>query len=150
MRKVTLIVAAGIIVTMVIGCNSLNSPGTTAANPLVGTWKMNPAKSRATVKSYTYINTDKGFVQDGVGADGKAFHCSWAGKNDGKDYPYVGDPNADTLSVKMTSPNTLEYMFKKAGKEVGRGQVVFSKDRMTYTDTGSDKDGTYSIFMEKQ
>ncbi len=153
MRKVTLIVAAGIIVAMAFGCNSLNSPGTTAANPFVGTWKMNPAKSRSSgplLRSYTCIITDKGSVQDWIDADGKAGHCSWAGKNDGKDYPWVGDPDIDTSSSKKISPNTLEYVLKKAGKEVERGQVVVSNDGMTLTNTGSNKDGTYSFFMEKQ
>ncbi len=153
MRKVTLIVAAGIIVAMAFGCNSLKSDGTTAADPFIGTWKMNPAKSRSSgplPMSITTIETDKGVVHDWVGADGKTGHFSWAGKKDGKDYPVVGNPDIDTSSVKMTSPNTLEYMFKKAGKEVGKGRVVVSKDGMTYTDTGSEGDGTYSFFMEKQ
>jgi hypothetical protein len=153
MRKITLVVAAGIIVAMAFGCNSLNSPGTTAADPFIGTWKMNPAKSRSSgplPRSITTIETDKSLVHDGVDANGKAFHGSWAKKLDGKDYPFVGDPDIDTISVRKTSPNTLEYVFKKAGKEVGRGQVVVSKDGKTYTDTGSDRDGTYSLFMEKQ
>ena len=153
MRKITLVVAAGIIVVMAFGCNNLNSPGTIAADPFIGTWKMNPAKSRSSgplPKSLTSIQTDKGFVEDGVDADGKAFHCSWAGKNDGKDYPVVGDPDIDTLSRRWTSPNTLEYVSKKAGKEVGRGKIVVSRDGMTFTSTGSYGDGTYSDFMEKQ
>ncbi len=153
MRKVTLIVAAGIILAMALGCNNLNSPGTTAADPFIGTWKMNPAKSRSSgplLRSFTCIATDKGFVEDWVDADGKSVHRSWAGKRDGKDYPVVGDPDTDTLSEKWISPNTTEYVLKKAGKEVARGQSVISKDGMTLTDTGSYRDGTYSIFLEKQ
>jgi hypothetical protein len=153
MRKVTLVVAAGIMVAMVLSCNSLNSPGTTAADPLVGTWKMNPAKSRSSgplLRSYTSIATNTGLVEDWVDADGKAGHGSWEGKLDGKDYPFVGDPDTDTLSQRWTSPNTLEYVFKKAGKEVEGGQVRVSKDGMTYINNGRNKDGTYSFFMEKQ
>ena len=153
MKKITLVVAAGIIVAMAFGCNNLNSPGTTAADPFIGTWKMNPAKSRSSgplPMSITSIETNKGFVHDWVDADGKAGHFSWEGKVDGKDYPVVGNPDIDTLSARKTSPNTLEYMFKKAGKEVGRGQAVVSKDGKTYTSTGSVGAGTYSDFMEKQ
>jgi hypothetical protein len=150
MRKVTLVVAAGILVALVLGCGS---PDTTAANPFVGTWKMNPAKSRSSsplLGSFKLVVSNKGFVQDWVDTDGKAFHFSWTGESDGKDYPFVGDPDKDTYSQRWIGPNTLEYVAKKAGKETGRGQVVVSKDGKTYTDTGREGDVTYSIFMEKQ
>jgi hypothetical protein len=66
-----------------------------------------------------------------------------------------GNPFADMTSDKRVNPNTIEYVFKKNGKEVYRGRAVVSNDGMTMTDTGGGKDEkgqpfTYTIIMEKQ
>jgi hypothetical protein len=131
-------------------------------DPFIGTWKMNPAKSKQSgpsLKSFTMTVEAQGnsikIVQDMVGADGNATHRNWTYKYDGKDYPITGDPNTDTNSVNKPKANTLKYVFKKNGKEVGSGQSVVSKDGKTITDVGSGKDAngqafTYTIFLEKQ
>jgi hypothetical protein len=133
-----------------------------AADPFVGTWKMNAAKSKftnTTFKSFTMTTEAQGkgikWVQDMVVADGKAVHRSGAGEYDGTDYPVVGDPTVDTFSVIKTNPNTVKYIFKKNGKKVDSGQAVVSKDGKTVTDVGGGKDAngqafTYSLFTEKQ
>jgi hypothetical protein len=149
MRKAMLLLA-------VFGCVSL----LWAADPFVGTWKMNAAKSNTTFKSFTMTTEAQGngikWVQDMVVADGKAVHRSGAGKYDGKDYPVVGDPTVDTVSVIKTNQNTVKYIFKKNGEEVDNGQAVVSKDGKTVTDVGGggkDANGqafTYSLFAEKQ
>jgi hypothetical protein len=132
-----------------------------AADPFLGTWKMNPAKSRYSSplwKSYTIKieaqdNGEKA-VQDFVDADGKATHRSWAAKYDGKDYP-VTAPDADAISLKKPNANTIEYVVKKNGKEAWSGRAVVSMDGKTFTDAGGGRDAkgqafTYSIFLEKQ
>ena len=132
-----------------------------ADDPFVGTWNMNPAKSKFSYpapKSFTVIFTaqDNGVkvVQDMVEADGKAIHRSFALKYDGKDYP-VTAPDQDAISVKKPDPNTAEYVGKKNGKEVWRGRAVVFKDGKSITDIGSGKDAkgqafTYTYFLEKQ
>ena len=99
MRKVMLLLA-------VFGLVSL----AWAADPFVGTWKMNPAKSKfsfAAPKSYTETFTaqDNGVkvVQDMVEADGKTIHRTFALKYDGKEYP-VTAPDQDAISVKKPDP----------------------------------------------
>jgi hypothetical protein len=151
MRKAMLFVA-------VFGCVSL----VWAADPFVGTWKLNVAKSKftnTTFKSFTMTTEAQGndikWVQDMVVAGGTAIHRSAAGKYDGKDYPVVGDPSVDTFSIVKTNPNTVKYTFKKSGKEVDSGEAVVSKDGKTCTDTGGGKDAngqafTYTLFTEKQ
>jgi hypothetical protein len=94
------------------------------------------------------------FVTDMVDADGKAIHRSWTAKYDGKEYP-VTAPDADMASFTAPNANTTEYVFKKNGKEVWRGQAVVSKDGKTSIDTGGGKDAngqafTYSFYTEKQ
>ena len=130
-------------------------------NPNVGTWKMNPAKSKfsqSPLKSYKLKveaqDTGIKVVQDIVDAEGKAIQRKYTAKYDGKEYP-VTAPDADTMSFTRPDANTTEYVFKKSGKEAWGGQAVVSKDGKTRTDNGKGKDAkgqpfTYSIFMEKQ
>ncbi len=132
-----------------------------AADPFVGTWKMNAAKSKfsyAAPKSFTVTFTaqENGVkvVQDMVEADGKTIHRSFALKYDGKEYP-VTAPDQDAISVKKPDANTAEYVGKKNGKEVWSGRAVVSKDGKSIMDIGGGKDEkgqafTYSYFLEKQ
>jgi hypothetical protein len=133
-----------------------------AADPFVGTWKMNLAKSKFSLrplKSFTSIietqNSGIQIVQDLVDADGKVTHRSWTAKADGKDYPVTGDPDADSYSFTKPNANTNDYVFKKSGKEAHRGQTVVSKNGKTSIITGGGKEAngqafTYTIVMEKQ
>jgi hypothetical protein len=132
-----------------------------AADPFVGTWKMNPAKSNSgnpPLNSFTvkFEAEDNGVkvTEDIVEADGKVIHRSFSARYDGKDYP-VTAPDADAISVIKPNPDTTEYVGKKAGKEIWSGHAVVSKDGKTYTDTVSGKDAngkafSYSFFFEKQ
>ena len=129
-----------------------------AEYPFVGTWKMNPAKSKftnTTLKSYTITQDNQNkIVQDMVDGDGKTTHRTWTAKDDGKDYP-VTAPDADTISLKKLNADTTKYVVKKDGKEVWSGQAIMSKDGKSYIDAGGGKDEkgqayTYSIFLEKQ
>jgi hypothetical protein len=133
-----------------------------AADPFVGTWKMNPTKSTfigQPVNNYTVIIEAQGnglkLIQDRVEADGKVTHIEFTAKYDGKDYPLTGNPDADTVSYTKPNANTTEYVYKKNGKEVYDGRAVVSKDGKTMTRTLKGKnaqgqDFTYSMFLEKQ
>ena len=67
-----------------------------AADPHVGTWKLNVAKSKFNPgpppksDTITFTTQDNGIklVEDIVEADGKAYHIGFAAKYDGKDYPF--------------------------------------------------------------
>jgi hypothetical protein len=158
MRTRSLIIYATLITALVLGLAVIAF----AADPFVGTWKMNPAKSKTSFplpKSITNTCTAQGNAQiiviDSVYADGTITHRSWTSTFDGKDHPVIGDPNTDMSSETRVNPNTIEYVNKKNGKEVARGRVVVSKDGKTFTDTGGGKDEkgqtfTWSIVMEKQ
>ncbi len=128
-----------------------------AADPFVGTWKMNPAKSRLEGSFTMKVEgQDDGIkaVEDLAPANGHAVQRRWAAKYDGKDYPVQGDPTMDAISLMKTSPNTINYVVKKSGKQYASGKWVVSKDGKTSTDTGSAiQNGqviTYNIFLEKQ
>jgi hypothetical protein len=155
MRTHSLVISATLIAALVLGPAVI----ALAADPFVGSWKMNPAKSKSDLKSFTMTTEAQGnsfkSVQDLVDPEGKVTHRSWTIKYDGKDYPITGDPTVDTISVTKPNANTLKYAFKKNGKEVDRGEAVISKDGKTVTDVGSGKDAkgqdfNYTNIMEKQ
>ena len=107
-----------------------------AADPNVGSWKLNEAKSKfaaGTAKNLTVVYTvvADGYtcVVDGVDGAGKPTHNEWTGKFDGKDYPVTGDPSADTRSLKLVSPGHYSLANKKDGKTVLTGTVSFSADK---------------------
>jgi hypothetical protein len=52
---------------------------------------------------------------------------------DGKDYPLVGDPTADTRAIKKTSENKYSLSNKKGGKPTTTGTIEISADGKTRT-----------------
>ena len=113
-----------------------------AANPMMGTWKLNEAKSKldpATGKNATVVYAKEGtkvkVTVDGVDAKGKPTHNEWVGKFDGKDYPTTGDPSNDTRSYTKVNNRTLDMTVKKNGKVVGTGRIEVATDGKTRTVT---------------
>src|SRR5690349_10555419 len=111
-----------------------------AADPQLGTWKLNEAKSKIGAggpKLTTVIYEPAGdgvkVTVDGVGGDGKPIHSEWTGKYDGKEYPVTGDANSDTRSYKKIDERTVEVSVKKGGKVTVSGRVVVSADGKTRT-----------------
>jgi hypothetical protein len=136
-----------------------------AADREIGTWKMNPSKTKVTgpagpqEKSSTVKIEPQGdsikLTWDAVNAEGKAVHGQFVAKYDGKDYPVIGSPDVDMVSQKKIDANTGEYVWKKAGKEVMTERFVISKDGKTSTLTARGKnaqgqDYTVVTFWEKQ
>ena len=122
-----------------------------AADPQIGTWKLNEAKSKfapGTGKNtmVVYKNAMGGKVKittDGIDANGKAAHSEWTGKFDGKDYSVTGDPNSDMRSYTKVDDRTLDFVVKKAGKTTAKGRVVISADgkSRTVSVSGTDAKG---------
>ena len=111
-----------------------------AADPNVGTWKLNEAKSQIgagamknLTVTYTAVADSYTCVVDGVDGAGQPTHNEWTGKFDGKDYPVVGDPSANTRSLKMVKPGHYALTNKKDGKTVLTGTVDFSADNKSRT-----------------
>ena len=118
-----------------------------AANPNLGTWKLNEAKSKSgpgLPKNVTVVVAAVGdnikVTLDGVDGDGKPTHSEWTGKFDGKDYPVTDDPTSDMRSYKTIDDHTLEFAAKKGGKVTISGKVVISVDGKTRTVTVSGTD----------
>jgi hypothetical protein len=113
-----------------------------AADPIMGTWKLNEAKSKITpgTMKFTTVTFNNIFgnikvANDGIGPDGKPVHVEWSGKFDGKDYPVTGDPNADTRSYTKVNDRTLHVTAKKGGNVTATAHTVVSADGKSRTAT---------------
>ena len=115
-----------------------------AADPQMGAWKLNEAKSKITrgtaknaVVTYQVIGDQVKVTVDGTDAMGKPAHNEWTGKFDGKDYPVTGDPTSDMRSYKRVNDRTLEFAARKNRKVMVTGRVVVSADAKSRTVTTS-------------
>ena len=115
-----------------------------ADDPLIGTWKLNLAKSKyngmASPKSQVYKYEANGpdgvkFINDTVNADGTKVHAEYAVKFDGKEVPVTGDPLRDMTSNKRVDANTTSGTSTLKGKVASTFTRVVSKDGKTLTVT---------------
>lgn len=123
----------------------------TAANPAVGTWQLNLAKSKFSPgpapksETRTYTESADGLTMTwtGVTANGKAMTVKSTFKADGKDYPVTGSPNFDTLTLNQVDSLTVHSIQKKGGKVVGESTRTISKDGkvLTLASKGTGADG---------
>ena len=121
-----------------------------AADPEMGTWKLNEPKSKIAPgmpKNHTVVYEAAGdsvkITVDGTDKDGKATHSEWTGKFDGKDYPVTGDPTSDMRSYTKVEAHKLKFTVKQNGKAKATGRVVVSADAKirTVTVNGIDAEG---------
>jgi len=123
-----------------------------AADNNIGTWKLNPAKSKyspgpaprsQTLKIEAWGEDGVKYTSDGVNADGTPTHTEFQAKYDGKDYPFKGNPDADTIAYTRIDSNTCEAVTKLKGKVNIHARVIVSKDGKTRTLTqkGTDSRG---------
>jgi len=134
-----------------------------AAEPYMGTWKLNEKKSSikaGTTKNttVTYSSTMMGKVKvttEGTDGAGKPSQTSWTGRFDGKDYALSGDPGTDTRSYAKVNDRTLQLTGKKGGKVVNTARVVVSADgkNRTVTVNGTNAKGkkfTNTLVYDKE
>jgi hypothetical protein len=111
-----------------------------AADPIVGSWKLNVAKSKfssgqevkASSRVYTEANGMYTLEQKLTGADGKevAYRVQYS---DGKDVKQDPAGPVDTTRAKKLDANTWDFDLKKDGKVVGHVHRVVSADGKTLT-----------------
>jgi hypothetical protein len=115
-----------------------------AADPQIGNWKLNVAKSTYNPGPAPKSGTTKieaagagaKVIVDATAADGTARHWEFTANYDGKDVPVVGNnPDADTVARTRVNANTVQTVSKKAGKVVTTQQSTVSADSKTRTVT---------------
>jgi len=110
-----------------------------ATNPLVGTWKLNAAKTKGS--SFTAGTTTVEAVGAGVkmtadltGADGAKSHWSFTANYDGKDVAVTGkSPYGDTVALTRVDERTTRVTVKQAGKVTVTQTITVSADGKTRT-----------------
>ncbi len=127
-------------VAILVGLVSATALGQ-ATDPLVGTWKLNPAKSKgSTFKSGTTKVEAAGagvkFTVDLTAADGSTSKWSFTANYDGKDTPITGNsPYGDTVALTRVDARTIRITSKKDGKPSVTQTIVISADGKTRTTT---------------
>jgi len=123
-----------------------------AADSNIGTWTLNVAKStfspgpapKSQTLKYEPWGTDGvTFTADGIGADGKPTHWEFRAKYDGKDNPFTGNPDADTVAFRRIDAHTIEATTRLNGTVMSRTRAVVSADgkTRTLTQTGKNAQG---------
>ena len=115
-----------------------------AADPQMGTWKLNEAKSKFTpgitkntMVVYEAAGDQVKVTSNGVDAKGKPTHTQWTGRFDGKNYPITGDLNSDARSYKKIDDRTLGMTIWNHGRVTGTGRIAVSADGKSRTVTSS-------------
>jgi hypothetical protein len=131
-----------ILKTLFVGAIIAIGTGTAlAADAVVGTWKLNLAKSTFSPgpapksQTRTYAESAQGMTVTikTTAADGKESTSSITFKEDGKSYPVSGNADFDMVSVKRVDALTIHSTQTKAGAAVGTGVRTVSKDGKTLT-----------------
>jgi len=137
-------------ILLALGLSLFLAPVCFAQNLNMGTWKLNEAKSKiaaGAVKNHTVVYEAVGdqikVTVDGTDGAGNAVHNEWTGKFDGKDYPLVGDPTADSRAYRKQGARTLLMTVKKDGKVTINGRIVVTANgkSRTVTTYGTDANG---------
>lgn len=115
-----------------------------ADDPMLGSWKLNIAKSKFGPGPVIQAETNQVEPFGGNGikltaqitrADGTKVTESYAGTFDGKEFSVGGDANVDAAYLKRIDAHTMERINKKAGKPTTSMKYVVSKDGKTKTVT---------------
>ena len=131
------------------------------ANPLVGTWKLNVAKSKYTgtpmpkemTRTVEAAGDSVKYPYAGTGANGSPISYGFTVKYEGKDYPMIGTApgGIDMIAIKRVNANTYEATQKKGGKVAAKTKVEISKDGKVTTITSKGTDLTsYVAVYDKQ
>jgi hypothetical protein len=114
-----------------------------AADAMLGTWKLNTAKSKYSPgpgpQSVTATYSQDGdwvvVKTEGVGPDGKAATIDNRYKRDGKEYPYQAPTGGSgTIIAKSKGANTTDATLK-VGSATTTSHTVVAKDGKSFTRT---------------
>ena|SRR5690349_11979774 len=125
---------------------------TRPADPLVGTWTLNVARSkfspgpapRGITVTYEPASNGLHVVAVAVQPDGTSSRSEYTAPYDGKDYPITGVPQVETVSLRQIDALTSERVDKHGGQRVQSytRQVYADGKTMVVTHKGTDATGS--------
>jgi hypothetical protein len=138
-------------VQRVLGVLLFTAVSVWAADPVLGTWKLNVAKSKynpgPAPKSQTrlYEKSSQGVTVTvaTIEADGQSSSIALPANEDGKDYPIMASGPADAIALTKIDSQTDEAILKHGAAVVGTSRRVISQDgkTMTITYKGTNRKG---------
>ena len=145
--QVAIVVTAVLLAVLALAGTALAQ----GADPALGTWRLNVAKSTYSgspaPKSQTVKYEKAGMATtvtvEGVGADGTKTLQKYSTTYDGKDVPISGSTTADTVSQTRVDARPTVRTDKKAGKVVStlRRTVAADGKTLTVVTTGTNAQG---------
>jgi hypothetical protein len=128
------------IAAVVVALSFVATAACFAANPHIGTWKVNEAKSKVAPgmgKTKTVVYAEKKdkiqLTVDGEDKDGKPTHGVWMGTTDGKAYKVKGNLAWDAMAYKVVNDRTYDITAMKGGKVAWSGKSTVAADGKSRT-----------------
>ncbi|MBW8784397.1 MAG: hypothetical protein JF593_07130 [Novosphingobium sp.] len=119
--------------------NAKTAPATVS---IAGTWKLNAAASSfetMPLKSETRVYTVNGnkitMHSEAVDTAGKAVNVNFTAAYDGKQYPEVGSPIADSIALTKLNARTVTAIMRKGSKIAATSRSILSADGKRFTIT---------------
>jgi hypothetical protein len=148
MRQVSLLAVTAIAWVVIFDTGAFAQ----SANPAVGTWKLNVAKSKYVAGTPNKSGTTKidavgagvKVTVDSVGGDGTKRHWTYTANTDGKDVPITGNnPYGDAVAMTRVDAHTTRQIYKNHGKVTTTQTSAVSADGKirTVTNKGTDARG---------
>ena len=131
--------------SMAVFATAVPQIGLAQSNPLIGTWKLNLAKSKymgappPRSQTLTFAGEGQNLTDtaDAIDAQGQAAKTVFIHIYDGKPHPTTGVAGGlyDASAYTRIDANTVNFVRSKDGKAVQTGWAVLSGDGKTYTVT---------------
>ena len=134
-----------------------------AADPVLGTWHLNVAKSRydpgpppkSVTRTYQMDKGEMRAIVVTVYKNGNTDTVYYPATYDGKEHPVSGAPDRDGIVMKKINDYTAESLITHAGKTIGTSRRTVSADgqSMTITFKGSAANGdpvSNTAYYEKE
>ena len=103
-----------------------------------GTWQLNPAQSKFSSaapqwerRTITISNNRMAVRSRGATASGKSIHFNYSVAMDGRFYPLVGNPDGDSISMRLASPATVDIEVRRHGRPSASATTEVSANRLT-------------------
>ena len=130
-------------------------------DPQMGVWRLDTMKSRFTgegprsvIEHFSRAGDEVSYRRDMVDEQGRQVVITYSARFDGKEYPMLGNANADSVIIRRIDQHTMGLTYKKAGRVMSEHIRVISADGRTATLTAQRRDShgemlNHTVVLEK-